>query len=117
MPGDRLLGLAEGYLRTAKAAAANQDWPQAFENARTAAELAAKHLLAREGIAAVAKEHDVAPQLVQADLWPGGELGRRLSRFLRQSTRGVYDVEETVRRGDVERALRLADAVLDKARH
>lgn len=116
MPDASLLGLAEGYLRTAKAAAANHDWPQAFENARTAAELAAKHLLARNGIHVVAKEHDVAPLLVQAGLWLGGDQGRKLSRFLRQSTRGVYDLEEPVRRGDAERGIRMAETVLAAAR-
>ncbi|HUR26185.1 MAG TPA: HEPN domain-containing protein [Candidatus Thermoplasmatota archaeon] len=116
MPSEGLLGLAEGYLRTAQAAASNADWPQAYENARTAAELAAKHLLARNGIVAVAKEHDVAPLLVQANLWPGGAQGRRLSLFLGDYTRGIYDVHESVSRGDAERGIRMAQTVMEKGR-
>lgn len=112
---DGPLALAEGYLRTAKAAAENHDWPQAYENARTAAELAAKHLLARNGVKAVAKEHDVAPLLVRADLWPGGASGRRLSQFLGDHTRGVYGLAEPVRQRDAELGMRLAESVIAKA--
>lgn len=36
---------AQAYLRTAEAALAGGDYGPAYENARTAAELAAKHLL------------------------------------------------------------------------
>lgn len=113
---DGLLALAEGYLRTAKAAAANHDWPQAFENARTAAELAAKQVLADHGRPAVAKDHAVTPQLVHAGLWPAGVHGQRLSRFLGDYTRGVYGLSEPVRRSDAESGLRIAEAVLAKAR-
>lgn len=116
MPSEGLLGLAEGYLRTAQAAASNGDWPQAFENARTGAELAAKHLLARNGVVAVAKEHDVAPLLVKANLWPGGAQGRRLSLFLGDYTRGIYGLHESVSRGDAERGIRMAEVVIAKAK-
>ena len=116
MPADPLLDLAEGYLRTARSAAENLDWPQAFENARTAAELAAKHLLARHGMTAIGKEHDVAPQLVKAGLWPAGVQGQRLSRFLSEYTRGVYGLKEPVRRSDAERGIRMAEEALAKAK-
>lgn len=41
---------AQAYLRTAEAALAGGDYGPAYENARTAAELAAKHLLSQKGL-------------------------------------------------------------------
>jgi|GEM_PF-3487766 len=111
-----MLGRAEGFLRTARAALANGDWPQAYENARTACELAAKHWLERAGAPSSSKEHNVAPQLVKAGLWEGGVSGRRLSRFLGDHTRGVYGFSEPVTRDEAERGCRLADDIIRKAR-
>jgi HEPN domain-containing protein len=116
MPDGGLLDRAEGYLRTARAALDNGDLPQAYENARTAAELAAKAMLARNGITATGKDHNVAPALVQAGCWPGGGPGKRLSRFLGDFTRGVYGFSEPIAVRDAERALRLAEQVIEKAR-
>ncbi len=115
MADGNLLDRAEGYLRTARAALENGDLSPAYENARTAAELAAKAMLARHGVTATGKEHNVAPQLVQAGLWPAGEPGKRLSRFLGDYTRGVYGFSEPVKPQDAERGLRLAGSVLERA--
>jgi HEPN domain-containing protein len=110
-----LLDRAFGYLRTAEAAFGNGDHPQAYENARTASELGAKHMLAGRSIATSGKDHNVAPQLVQANLWPGGDAGRRLSKFLNDYTRGVYGLAEPVSKAEAERAIHLAGQVLAKA--
>jgi len=115
MPEDGLLQRAEGYLRTAQSAADNGDTMPAYENARTAAELAAKFMLEKKGIP-FSKEHNVAPDLVKAGLWPGGEVGKRLSKFLQDYTRGVYGFDEPVRTADLSRALRLAGDLLAAAR-
>jgi HEPN domain-containing protein len=116
MDDSALLQRSAGYLRTAQAALANADHPQAYENARTAAELAAKHLLAVHGVATTGKDHNVAPHLAKAGLWPGGEPGRRLSKFLGDYTRGVYGFAEPVSKVEAERAIRLAGQVLERAR-
>lgn len=114
MPDGSLLNLALGYLRTADAALANGDWPQAYENARTAAELAAKHVLEARGIA-WGKEHNVAGKLTRAGAWPGGAIGTRLSKFLDDATRGVYGVGQAVTRVEAERGRKMAQDVIDVA--
>jgi HEPN domain-containing protein len=111
-----LLDRAEEYLRTAKAALDAEDWAPAFENARTACELAAKAILTHIGKATSGKQHNVAPQLVQAGLWPGGDVGKRLSKFLDDYTRAVYGFTEPVTRSDAERGYRLAGEMIRKAR-
>jgi hypothetical protein len=115
MPEDGLLQRAEGYLRTAQSAAENGDVMPAYENARTAAELAAKSMLQRKGLP-FGKEHNVASDLVQAGLWPSGQPGKRLSKFLQDYTRGIYGFDEPVRAADLGRALRLAGDLLAAAR-
>lgn len=104
---------ASAFLRTPKAALENGDLGPAYECARTAAELAAKTILRRAQVAAVARVHNVAPLLVEAGLWPGGETGRRLSKFLADSTRGVYGIGEPLTRNEVERGIRLAQQLID----
>ena len=115
MDDGSLLARAEGYLRTAATALAAGDLAPAYENARTACELAAKHMLAAKGVA-VGKEHNVAPQLVAAGLWPGGEPGKRLSKFLGDYTRGVYGLAERIRASEVERGISMAGQMVEKAR-
>lgn len=110
-----LLERAEGYLLTARAAFDAGLRPQAFENARTAAELAAKSVLQRAGIR-YGKEHNVARELVTAGGWPPGEPAKRLSKFLEDFTRGVYGFHEPVTSREAERALRLASEVIEHAK-
>lgn len=107
---------AAAFVRTAEAALANGDIGPAYECARTAAEFAAKWMLRRQGSTAVTKEHNVAPQLVRAGLWPGGAQGRRLSQFLADATRGIYGVGEPLGRSDAERGIRTAKRLLELAR-
>jgi HEPN domain-containing protein len=112
---ETLLARAQGYLATARLAADAGHPAPAYENARSAAELAAKAMLGASGIR-FGKDHNVAPDLVRAGLWPGGDLGKRLSRFLSDATRGVYGIAEPVRPAEAERAIRLAGNVLEAAR-
>ena len=116
MAKDGFLERAEGFLRTARSAVENGDWPQAYENARTACELAAKELLARKAVPATGKEHNVTSQLVQAGLWPGGDVGKRLSRFMGDHTRGIYGIVEPVTRAEAERGCRMAEDLINKVR-
>jgi hypothetical protein len=115
MPDETLLARAEGYLRTAAAALESGDLAPAYENARTACELAAKQMLAARGVS-VGKEHNVARPMVEAGLWPGGEPGKRLSKFLGDYTRGVYGFSERIRRLDVERGISMAEQMIAKAK-
>ena len=78
---------ARAFLRTAEAALTADDYGPAYENARTATELAAKLLLSKQGLPPQA--HNVAEKLVQAEHWPAGERFRRLSKFLGDHTRGI----------------------------
>ncbi|MES2154210.1 MAG: HEPN domain-containing protein [bacterium] len=116
MPESALLQLAESYLRTARAALEAGDIAPAYETARTACELAAKAILDQRGIPTSGKEHNVAPQLVQAGAWPGGDPGKRLSKFLNDYTRGVYGVGETIARKEAERGVALAEQMIKKAK-
>lgn len=110
-----LLDRAEGYLRTAIAAADTGDLAPAYENARTACELAAKHMLTAKGIA-TGKDHNVARLLVENHLWPGGDVGKRLSKFLGDYTRGIYGFTERISRTEVDRGIIMAQQMIQKAR-
>lgn len=115
MVEDSLLTRAESYLRTAIGAAKRGDLAPAYENARTACELAAKHMLTARGVN-TGKEHNIARPLVEAGLWPGGDVGKRLSKFLGDYTRGVYGFKETISRNEVERGVLMAEQMIEKAR-
>jgi HEPN domain-containing protein len=105
----------EGYLRTARAALDAGDWAPAFENARTACELAAKALLTHMGKETTGKQHNVARQIIDAQLWPGGEPGKRLSKFLSDYTRAVYGFKDPADRSEAQRALRMASDMIERA--
>ena len=109
----RLLQRAGQYLRTAHAAQANGDTDAAFENARTAAELAAKSMLAHAGVRYGA-DHNVSGTLVRAGLWPRSRAAP-LSKLLGEFVRGVYGFTNEVRPTDAARAIRLAGSVLEAA--
>jgi len=98
---------AKQFLRTARLAH-RDDMDAAYENARLAAELAGKALLAHAG-AANDRDHNVAPALVKNALIPAGPLAKDLSRFLQDYNRGRYGVNEPVGVADVEQAFRLAE--------
>lgn len=67
---------AQAFLRTAEAAYEAGDYGPSYENARTAAELAAKHLFSKKGVPP--KVHNVAEALTEAGHWPRGEPFKRL---------------------------------------
>lgn len=104
---------ARAFLRTADAAMEAGDYGPSYENARTAAELAAKHLLSQQGVPP--KAHNVAEALTQAGHWPAGEPFRRLSKFLGAHTRGIYGFHEPITSKEAQRALQLAMQVIEKA--
>lgn len=104
---------AHAFLRTAEGALAAGDYGPAYENARTAAELAAKHLLSKQGIPP--KAHNVAEALTQAGHWPAGEPFKRLSKFLGDHTRGIYGFHKPVTGKEAERGVQLAKQVLQQA--
>lgn len=107
------LAQAQAFLRTAGAAFAQGDHGPAYENARTAAELAAKHMLGKSGI--TSKAHNVAEPLVAAGHWPSGEPFKRLSKFLGDHTRGIYGFHDPVSAKEAERAIRMASEILARA--
>ncbi len=113
-PAGVLLDRAKEYQRTALAAAVNKDLNAAFENARTAAELAAKSMLvvAQHGYG---KDHNVAPALVKTGLWPAGRDASKLSRFLGAYARGVYGLAEPVEPSEAQEALAWADRLVREA--
>lgn len=98
---------AQQYLRAAEFSRREGDFDAAFENARTAAELAGKSLLEAAGVP-YEEEHNVAGALTHHNLMPPNVEGRRLSRLLAQFTRGVYGFREPIHERDVEEALRMA---------
>lgn len=104
---------AQGYLRTAQAALDAGDLGPAFENARTAAELAGKHILSAFG--RPPKQHNITEDLVKSGAWPAGEPARRLSKFLGAHTRGIYGFDEPVKRAEAERGYRLAEQLIARA--
>ena len=104
---------ARVFLRTADAALAAGDYGPAYENARTAAELAAKHLLSKQGIPP--KAHNVTEALTRAGHWPTGEPFKRLSKFLGDHTRGIYGIHEPVTGKEARRGVQLAKQVPEKA--
>lgn len=107
------LSQAEAYLRTALAALENKDFGPAYENARTSAELSAKHMLAQSG--KPPKKHNVADLLVEAGRWPEKEF-KRLSQFMGDDTRGIYGFHDAVTGKEALRGVTLAKEVLAEAK-
>jgi hypothetical protein len=112
---ERLLRRAEAYFRTAVAAVKEGDPDPAYENFRTAAELAAKALLQHLEVP-YPRSHNIGGTLAQAGCWPKGEQGRRMSVFLASSTRAVYGFTQDVDPLAVQEAHRLADQMITIAR-
>lgn len=90
-----------------------------FDNARTAAELAGKALLlARTGDypRKGGGGHNIGGLLFQNGLVPDGVEPKRLARLLREHTRGDYGFMKPVSEGELDEALRIAEAVLASAK-
>lgn len=83
----------------------------AFEAARHAAELGAKARLIEAG-RPPRREHNVAPDLVRADLVPRSVDPAKLSRLLSAATLGTYGFDDPLREGDLEELQAYAEALL-----
>lgn len=79
----------------------------AFEEARTAAELAAKLLLFR-ATGERPRDHNPTGRLQQLRILPPGVSPKDLSGLLGQATRGAYGFNEPVSVQDASHAIRLA---------
>lgn len=109
----RLLRRAQQYARTARSALDATDYDAAFENARTAAELAGKAgLHAKTG--RYGQKHNIAGAMVQAGIWPRSQ-GAPLAKLLDEYVRGVYSFTRPVRIQDAVKAFRLAAKVVEAA--
>ncbi|MBI4393343.1 MAG: HEPN domain-containing protein [Euryarchaeota archaeon] len=105
--GDR----AREYLEAAELAFKNKLFNVAYEEARTAAELAAKVLLIRAGHSP-GRDHNPAGQLAFRRLVPDGMSERALSRFLGDSSRGGYGFDEPVPSNEARDGLAMARALV-----
>lgn len=104
---------AKAYLRTAEQALEAGNNGPAYENARTAGELAAKHLLSKAGVTPP-KEHNVAAELVTANQWPSADF-KRLSKFLGDHTRGIYGFHDLPSATEAKRGIQLAKEIVTLA--
>lgn len=109
----RLADRARQYHATAESARAAGHLDAAFENARTAAELACKSLLEHAGVP-YPEEHNVAGAMVRHGLWTRGRAAP-LSKLLQEYVRGVYSLHRPVSGQEARRATQLAGTVIAAA--
>lgn len=83
----------------------------AFEEARTAAELAAKLLLFRAA-GERPKDHNPAGRLQELKLLPTGVGAKDLSLLLGQFSRGAYGFNESVSEAEARQALKIASKMV-----
>lgn len=107
---ERLRDRAREFLEAARTSLAAERFNVAFDEARDAAELAAKALLCRrDGTYPAA--HNVAGPLQTARLIPRGLSPKALSRLLSAASRGRYGISEPVTRVEAKDAVAAAEAL------
>lgn len=101
---------AKEYLAAAEASYEGRRFAVAYDEARTAAELASKAILSRAGLT-FKKEHNVAGDLRDASLLPTGIGASSLSRLLGDASRGTYGFDTPPSRVEAKDAIATAKAL------
>lgn len=111
----RLKERAQEYLEAAEDSLKEGRLNVAYDEARTAAELAAKATLAGK-TGSFPRDHNPAGKLFQEGLVPEGMNPKELSRLLGDHTRGTYGFQDPVEEEEVEDAVRTARKLLGAER-